>query len=106
MLFLLSLSSDINKISKQFSEEVQKGYIDNHYSNGKTKQRKVNQSYLINNNDNLPKTKQNKSNLIFNNGFELQGSKCVESKLIQENQNIDKKKSKKWSKIFYSFDYQ
>ena len=99
------LSSDINKISKQFSEEVQKGFLDNHYSNGKTKQRKVNQRDLIKNNDNLPKTKQNKNNLIFNNGFELQGSECVESKLIPENMNIDKKKSKKWSKIFCSFNY-
>ena len=50
------ISNDINKISKQFSEELQKGYLNKNHQNGRSKHNKLKQIYHINN-DQLPNTK-------------------------------------------------
>lgn len=92
--FIEMINNDINKISKQFTEELQKGQLDHHFcSNRSKKPQKIKQSYLQTNG--ASNYKNNSYCIENNNEIEMQSSKLEEVKQTLVDTNSTKKQKLK-----------
>lgn len=93
------ISNDINKISKQFTEELQKGQLDHHFSSNRSKKQYRNKHGYAQVNNDVPSSK-NSSLIVTKNEVEMQSSECAEiNQSLPEAHSVNKKQKLKCSNI-------